>query len=359
LKVRLGLIGAGRFAQTHLDAFRRLADAVEVVAVCRRDPGELEAVRRRWGVPHAFTDHRDLLALEGLDAVAIVTPADSHFQIALDAIAAGKHVLCEKPLTLHAAESKALLEAAERAGVVHAVNFNLRERTAVGSLGRYLESGFVGDLYHLNIWWGMCLQYDVRPEIRSWRARPETGGGTIHELIHVFDFARLLGGEVVRICTMAATSEPWRPFADAPEGAAVRVPDSSAHLLEFASGATGVIHTSFVSRGVDGVAGVAGANRAEPRVEASGSRGRIVTVEGQRLQGISGAQGPLAELPVTHGPLPYEELVRAIGGGPPVRTSFREGWKAAEIADAAFLSVAERRWVEVAEVSRAYPRLSS
>lgn len=343
-KIRLGLIGAGRFAQTHVDAFRRIP-GVEITAVCRRDPGELEAVRQRWDVPRAFTDYRDLLALEEIDAVAIVTTADSHFTIARDALAAGKHVLCEKPLTLHAAESKALLEMAEGTAVVHAVNFNLRERTAVGSLGRYLESGYVGDLYHLNIWWGMCLQYDVRPEIRSWRARPETGGGTIHELIHVFDFARLLGGEVTRICSLAATSEPWRPFADAPAGAEVRVADSSAHLLEFASGATGVIHTSFVSRGVDPT------GRSEPRVEVSGSSGRIVTVEGQRLQGIRDAQGPLAELPVTHGLLPYEELVRAITGGPPVRTSFREGWKAAEIADAAFLSLAERRWVEVAEIA--------
>jgi predicted dehydrogenase len=148
---------------------------------------------------------------------------------------------------------------------------------------------------------------------------------------------------------MASTSEPWRPFADAPEGAPVRVPDSSAHLLEFASGATGVIHTSFVSRGIDGVAGIAGSGRSEPRVEVTGSRGRIVTVAGQRLQGISGGQGPLAELEVTHGPMPYEELVRGITEGAPVRTSFREGWKAAEIADAAFLSLAERRWVEIEE----------
>jgi predicted dehydrogenase len=54
---------------------------------------------------------------------------------------------------------------------------------------------------------------------------------------------------------------------------------------------------------------------------------------------------------VTHGPLPYEELVRGITEGTPVRTSFREGWKAAEIADAAFLSVAERRWVEIEEAA--------
>lgn len=345
--VQIGIIGAGRFAAVHLEAFRRaeMAGSAEVVAICRRDGREMEATRQRWGVPHGCVDYRDLLALDEVDAVSIITPTDSHFRIALDAIAAGKHVLCEKPLTLHAVEARALLDAAERRGVVHAVNFNLRERTAVGSLRRYLEAGFVGDLYHLNIWWGMSLQHDVRPEIGSWRYRPETGGGTIYELVHVFDFARWLGGEVKRICTLASTSEPRRPFYDAPDGMAVEVPDSCAHLLEFESGATGVLHTSFVSRGLDGT------GRSEPRIEVSGSRGRIVTVDGHRLQGVSGPQGPLVELETTPGLQPYEELVRAIRTGSAVQTSFREGWKAAELVDASLLSVAERRWVDLAEIA--------
>ena len=348
--VRLGIIGAGRFAESHLEAFRRdgLAD---VVALCRRDPEALATARERWGVPRGFTDYRELLALDEVDAVSIVTPTDSHFRIAMDAIEAGKHVLCEKPLTLRAAESRVLLQAAERQGVVHAVNFNLRGRTSVGSLGRYLDEGFVGELYHLNIWWGMSLQHDVRPEIGSWRYRPETGGGTIYELAHVFDFVRFLGGEVKRICTLASTSERRRPFRDAPDGLPVDVPDSCAHLLELETGATGVIHTSFVSRGLDG------SGRSEPRVEVSGSRGRIVTVDGCRLQGVSGSQGPLRELDTGPAyPQPYEQFVRAIAGGERVRTSFREGCRAAELVEASNLSVAEQRWVRIEEIGAGQDR---
>ena len=345
--VRIGIIGAGRFAETHLQAFRQdaLAGKAEVVAICRRDPQALEAARRSWGVPRGFVDYRDLLAWDEVDAVSIVTPTDSHFAIASDAIAAGKHVLCEKPLTLRADEAKTLLEAAERRGVVHAVNFNLRGRTALGRLRRYLDEGFVGEIYHLNVWWGMSLQYDLRPETGSWRYRPETGGGTIYELIHVLDFARFLAGEVKRICTLGTTSEPWRPFADAPEGLRVAVPDSCGHLLEFENGAAGVLHASFVSRGLND------ASRAEPRIEVSGSRGRIVTVDGNRLQGISGGQGPLQELDVRSDyPQPYEDFVNAIFTGEPLRTtSFRDGWKAAELVDAAYESIAREGWVRMVE----------
>ncbi len=343
--VRIGIIGAGRFAQTHLEAFRRDGRA-EVVALCRRDPAALAAVRERWGVPHAFTDYRDLLDLEEVDAVSIVTPTDSHFRIAMNAIAAGKHVLCEKPLTLFAEEARLLLEAAERRGVVHAVNFNKRGATAVGSLRRYLDQGFVGEVCHLNIWWGMSLQHDVRPEVGSWRFRPETGGGPIYELVHTFDFVRFLAGEVRRICSLAATAEPFRPFADAPDGLPVTVPDSAAHLLELASGATAVIHTSFVSRGIDPN------GRAEPRIEVSGTRGRIVTVDGLRLQGLSNEQGPLRELATVPYPQPYEQFIDAIlgGGGATggqIETRFEEGYKAAQLVDAAHLSLRERRWVDL------------
>jgi predicted dehydrogenase len=340
-KVRVGIIGAGRFAQAHLDAYRQDGRA-EVVALCRRDPAELAAARERWQVPHAFTDYRNLLALDEVEAVSIVTPTDTHFRIAMDAIDAGKHVLCEKPLTLFAEESRLLLDAAERRGVVHAVNFNLRGRTAVGSLRNYLSQGFVGELYHLNIWWGMSLQHDLRPEIGSWRFRPETGGGPIYELIHTFDFVRFLAGEVRQICSIASTAEPYRPFADAPGGLPVTVPDSAVHLLELQSGGTAVIHTSFVSRGLDA------SGRCEPRVEVSGARGRIVTVDGNRLQGVSGEQGPLRELAAFSTPQPYEQFLDTITSGVPLgvmETSFQAGYKAAQLVDAAHLSLAERRWV--------------
>ncbi|KYF75803.1 hypothetical protein BE20_56740 [Sorangium cellulosum] len=339
--IRVGIIGAGRFAAVHISAYREVP-GVEVMALSRRDPDVLRAMQERWGVSRGFVDYRDLLAMPEIDAVSIVTPSNTHFRIAMDAIEAGKHVLCEKPLALRAPEAKALLEAAKRRGVAHVVNFNQRGRTAVGDMQQRIKAGFIGDLCHINIWWGISFQHDVRPEIASWRFRPETGGGTIYELVHVFDFARLLAGEVRRLVALASTSERRRPFCDAPEGADVTVPDSSAYLLEFNSGATGVIHTSFLARGV----GPSG--KSEPRVEATGTRGRIATVDGHALQGIQGAQGPLVDLRAGEPcPQPYAQLIRAIRTGEPAVPSFFDGYKAAELVDAAHLSIAESRWVEL------------
>jgi len=338
-RVRIGIIGAGHFAATHIEAFRQLPDA-EIVALARRNPEKLRADKARWKIPHTFTDHRELLQLEEVDAVSIVTPTDSHHSIALDALRAGKHVLCEKPLALDASGARALLEAARERNLVHVINFNQRSRTAVGSMQRHAAEGFVGEPCHLNIWWGHTLQYDVEPGIDSWRFRPETGGGTLYELIHVFDFARFLMGEVKRLCALTSTSERFRPFHDVPSGMSVKVPDSSACLLEFESGSTGVIHTSFLSRGV----GPSGTS--EPRVELTGTRGRLVTVEGSRLEGISGGQGKLREVALGEPyPTPYEQLVRGISRGEPVRTSFYDGYQAARLVDAANLSALKGQWV--------------
>jgi predicted dehydrogenase len=345
-RVRIGIVGAGHFAAEHIEAFRQLPEA-EIVALARRNPEKLRADKARWGIPHAFTDYRELLELEEVDAVSIVTPTDSHYSIAMDAIHAGKHILCEKPLALKASAAMALLEAARERQLVHVINFNQRSRTAVGSMQRLAAEGFVGEASHLNVWWGLSLQYDVQPGIGSWRFRPENGGGTLYELVHVFDFARFLMGEVRRLCALTSTSERFRPFQDAPDGMAVNVPDSSACLLEFESGTTGVLHTSFLSRGV----GPSGTS--EPRIELTGTRGRLVTVEGNRLKGICDGQGRLREVELGEPyPTPYAQLVRALSRGEPVRTSFHDGYEAARLVDAANLSASEGRWVWLHQMER-------
>jgi predicted dehydrogenase len=342
--VRLGVIGAGGYMNTHMEAYREF-DGVEVVAFCRRSPDALAEAQKKWDVPHGFTDYRDLLSMDGLDAVVIVTPTHTHREIALDAIAAGKHVLCEKPLAMTAADSREMLGAAEVAGIVHATNFNQRGRTPVGRMQRYIAEGYVGRPYHLNIWWGMTQNLEARPGVVSWRFRPEFGGGTVYELVHVLDMALFLFGDVKRICALLSTSESHRAFADVPEGMDVTVPDSSAYLIEFDSGATGVIHVSFVTRGLS--PDCPGPHVTAARVEVSGDNGRIETVGLEDLRGVSGGFGVLEMLnPGSPYPLPYEQFIGAIRGGPPVRSTFEAGVKAAELVDAVYVSANESRWVE-------------
>src|SRR5207248_5257235 len=91
-------------------------------AICSAGAARAEAVAGRFGVPRATDDYRDLIG-PGIDAVVIATPPAQHARMGLDAIAAGKHVLCEKPLAASLAEARALRDGARAAGVVHVVNY--------------------------------------------------------------------------------------------------------------------------------------------------------------------------------------------------------------------------------------------
>ena len=339
--VRIGIIGAGRFAATHMEAFAQISEA-QVVAFMRRDATALKEMQTEWSVAKGYTDHTQMLADPDIDAIDIITPTDSLCQYALDAIAAGKHVLCEKPLALTAADVQRMLDAADDAGVIHATNFNQRGRTTVGRMKRYIDADYVGRPYHTSIWWGMSQVVDVRPQVLSWRFLPEQGGGTVYELVHVFDMARFINGPVARIVSLLNTAEPRRATADMPDGMEVTVPDSSAFMMEHVNGSYTIAHTSFVSRGTS--------SRDGPRVEVSGEYGRIVTDGVHGLMGSSGDNGQMVQLdPGPAYPQPYEQFVQACltGDQSLVDTGFEAGYEAARLVDAAYESYRERRWIEV------------
>lgn len=187
-KLKIGIIGAGGFAAQHMEAFAEIPD-VEVVAFMRRSEGPLRKMQEHWNVPKGYTDHREMLEDSDIDAIDIITPTDSHKKFALDTIATGRPVFCEKPLAVNASDCQVMLDAARDAGMIHAVNFNQRGRTPVGRMKRYIDSGYVGDVYHVNIRWDFSSQQDVRRDVPSWKYLQEHCGGTVYELIHVFDLS--------------------------------------------------------------------------------------------------------------------------------------------------------------------------
>jgi predicted dehydrogenase len=116
-KVRVGLIGTGFVADIHAAAARMVPD-VELVAVASPTPGKAAHFARERGIPKAFEDYRELLKLKDLDLVTLALPNDLHAQAAVDAAAAGKHVVCEKPLCRNLEEADRMIEACRRAGVL-------------------------------------------------------------------------------------------------------------------------------------------------------------------------------------------------------------------------------------------------
>lgn len=147
MPIRIAVVGAGKYGQTHLDVFSQLAgEGVVLAAIAESDPARAEALRARYGCP-VYAHHLDMLSRETIDAVTVATPDHAHREVVLDAVAAGLHVLVEKPLDITVKGAEAVVGAARGAGVLLQVDFHKRydpdhqaieRRVRAGDLGRIL-----------------------------------------------------------------------------------------------------------------------------------------------------------------------------------------------------------------------------
>src|SRR5437588_490199 len=137
------VVGTGFGVITHLRALRNAG--FRVVALVGRDPDKTRARADRFDVPHACTSLADALALPDVDAVGVATPPHTHAPLVLKAIAAGKHVVCEKPFARDAAEAVTMLSAAREAGVVHLLGTEWRFDAGQGLLTRTINEGAIGE----------------------------------------------------------------------------------------------------------------------------------------------------------------------------------------------------------------------
>jgi predicted dehydrogenase len=170
--VKIGVVGAGAIAQlAHLPVLTKMRGA-SVQAVCDNDRPKARALADRFGIPDVVTDIEDLLELEEIDAVVIATPNHLHEPHVLSALAAKRHVLCERPLSLSARGVERILSAAARADRTVAVANNHRFRTDVQALSRFMQGGELGRITGMR---GGIYRLK-RPE--GWRLRrAEAGGG--------------------------------------------------------------------------------------------------------------------------------------------------------------------------------------
>jgi predicted dehydrogenase len=191
--LRVGIVGAGAIAQVaHLPAYRRLRN-VRVTALCDIDPTKLRLLSSKYGIEHTFRSVEQLLASREVDAVDICLPNDLHHRVVLAALAAGKHVLCEKPLALRADEVREILEAHAASGRMLLVGMNNRFRGDSILLKRFIETGELGQPYFIKTGW---LKRRDRISSARWRYRKETaGGGVFWDLgLQLLDLALWLVG---------------------------------------------------------------------------------------------------------------------------------------------------------------------
>jgi predicted dehydrogenase len=171
----MGLVGPGFIAAQHIEAVRRLG-GVEVVALAG---SSVDSARRRaaeWCVDRAYGDYRELIADPDVDVVHNTTPNHLHLEVSMAALTARKHVISDKPLSDSAEHSRALWDAARRAGVAHVVTFNYRGNPLVQQARSMVSGGDLGPLCYVH---GQYLQDWLADErVYSWRLDPARGGSS-------------------------------------------------------------------------------------------------------------------------------------------------------------------------------------
>jgi predicted dehydrogenase len=184
MKPRIALIGAGNMAAYHITGFRQAG--AEVIAVCDTNEVSARKAAALHGIPHSFANPEAMLgSLPEIEAVSILTPNKHHAPLALSALAAGKHVFCEKPPALNAQEMARMKAAAEKAGRVLMFNFNNRARPESYALMDYIRQDAVGRINSAQAVWSRRTGI---PGFGGWfTQRAQSGGGALVDLLHMLD----------------------------------------------------------------------------------------------------------------------------------------------------------------------------
>ena len=375
--LKAGVVGTGFIGVVHVDALRRLG--VEVVGVA----GSTAERAREKGIAPAYESYEALLADERVDVVHLTTPNHLHHPQVKQALAAGKHVVCEKPLAVTSAESAELVGLAESSGLVHCTNFNIRFYPLVHEAWERVHAGELGDVW--NIHGGYLQDWLAQPTDWNWRLEHEKAGelravGDIGS--HWMDLTQFVtGSRIVEVFADLSTAIPVRKrpkgevetFASADaierEDAPISSEDIAHILLRYESCARGSLVVSQVSTG----------RKNSLRFEIDGSAGAIAWDSELHEQLWLGRRDDPNEtllrnaalmhpgaaathLPAAHAEGfadTFRELYRAVytdvaRGGPsddPDYPTFRDGHVENILCDAVALSNRERRWVEVTELT--------
>jgi predicted dehydrogenase len=303
-KLRIGLVGTGFGTRVHLPGYAAMPDEVAVVAVCSAKRSRAEETASRFGIPHATDDYRELVTSPEVDLVDICTPPDSHHEIALAAIAAGKHVLCEKPMALDTAQAVEMTERAQAAGVVHAVNHEMRLTPAWRYLRELVRDGYLGQLRFVSVSAQAAHGTDPtqEPYYWGWLSQADKGGGFLTGMLsHQIDLVQYAFGEITGVTGRVNTLITERPVLtfeyrdgdsigpDTPTDGTreVDADDTAVFLGSLDGGAVLTVSGSWSLPGGPGT-----------RIEAYGSAGSLRLDTAGKLYGARLGEGQPVELPV-------------------------------------------------------------
>jgi predicted dehydrogenase len=208
-----------------------------LLAICDQDPVRLAETATRYGVATTYTDYHELLQRTDLQAVSIALPNFLHAPVAIDALKAGKHVLCEKPLALNAEQAEEMVRQARARGLTLMVNFNYRFGEAAWMIHQAIEAGALGDIYYARTTW---LRNRGIPGIGGWfTSKKLSGGGALIDLgVHRLDLALWYMGYPKPVSVTGATYGAFGKALAERQGKSFDVDDLATGFVRFANGAS-------------------------------------------------------------------------------------------------------------------------
>lgn len=179
--VRVGIIGCGGIANgKHMPSLKEV-EGVEMVAFCDLIIEKAEKAAKQYGTPDAkvYTDYKELLKDESIEVVHVLTPNRSHADLTIDALYAGKHVMCEKPMAKNAADAKRMLDAAKATGKKLTIGYQHRQKAASQYAKRYIDTGALGEIYYANCY---AIRRRGTPNWGVFLNEYEQGGGPVVDI---------------------------------------------------------------------------------------------------------------------------------------------------------------------------------
>lgn len=347
--MRLVILGTGNMASSHAAHFGAI-EGVDIVGAVDLDAERAQRFAQSYDIPRIFTSLDEALDWGQFDSVANVTPDRFHFETSMKAIAAGKHVFCEKPLATNHPHALGMARAAEEAGLVNMVNLTYRNVAELQKFRQLVDEGAIGAIKHveasyLQSWLVSKAWGDWRTD-PTWLWRLSTGhgsNGTLGDIgIHILDFAAFgINAPITSMfCRLKAfDKEPGGRIGDY----VLDANDSFTMSLEFGSGALGVVHATRWASGYLNTL----------RLRAYGDRGGLEVqhgMDGSSLQMCAGDNAEIAQweqVPVEPVPTNYHRFVEAVHSGVNGDPSFRYAADMQKVLDLGFVSETQRQEIAI------------
>ena len=372
-QVGIGIVGYGMMGKAHSYAYtaapvmRDLPSRPRLAVISGRHGEKVAQAASAYGVESWTADWHDLIGRPEVDIVDICTPPGTHAEIAAAAAAAGKAVICEKPLAVTYEQARSALSAVRRAGVLNAVGFNYRRLPAVSLMKRMVDEGAVGGIRLLRASW-LSDEFADQKTPFDWRFDRSVGGSTIADLgSHLIDMALWLAGGIAEVSGQSETFVRERRLPGRASTESVTVDDASSALVRFDSGARGVLE----------MARCAVRRPCDFTIEVNGETGTLVFDYSRLNELLYGAASDepglygMRRIRAEHESHPYARNWWPIGQGVgygasfvnhlgdllerwpagPWEPDFAQGVAVQAVCEAIERAAAERRWVAVAEIS--------